>query len=107
MERWFEFMGNHPILFGILFVLAIMFFTLESKRSGKKIAPNALGLLMNNENAQVIDIRPTKKFDTGHIAGSRNIPFTELKNHLSELQAVTHPLFLCVIWVCKQVWRFR
>lgn len=96
MERWFEFMGNHPFLFGILFVLAIMFFTLESKRSGKKVAPQSLGLLMNNENAQVIDIRPANKFATGHIAGSRNIPFTELKDHLTELQAINTPIvFVC------------
>ncbi|MDO4896135.1 MAG: rhodanese-like domain-containing protein [Moraxella sp.] len=96
MERWFEFMGNHPFLFGLLFVLIVMFFSLESKRSGKKVAPNALGLMMNNDNAQVIDIRPANKFATGHIAGSRNIPFTELKNHLAELQADTRP----IIFVC-------
>lgn len=98
MERWFEFMGNHPFLFGLLFVLAIMFFSIESKRSGKKIAPQALGLLVNNDNATLIDIRPVNKFATGHIAGSRNIPFTELKNHLSELQAMTTPIvFICDI----------
>lgn len=96
MERWFEFMGNHPLLFGILLVLVVMFFSLESKRSGKKVAPNALGLLINNDNAQIIDIRPTNKFNAGHISGSRNIPFGELKNHLAELQAITTPLvFVC------------
>lgn len=98
MERWFEFMGNHPFLFGLLFVLAIMFFSIESKRSGKKITPQALGLLVNNDNATLIDIRPANKFATGRIAGSRNIPFTELKNHLPELQAMTAPIvFICDI----------
>lgn len=96
MERWFEFMGNHPILFGILFILIVMFFSLESKRSGKKVAPNALGLLVNNEHAQLIDIRPANKFATGHISGSRNIPFTELKDHLAHLQGITTPIvFIC------------
>lgn len=98
MERFFEFMGNHPFLFGLLFIFAIAFFSVESKRSGRKIAPQALGLLVNNENAKLIDIRPANKFATGHIAGSRNIPFTELKNHLSELQAMTTPIvFICDI----------
>lgn len=98
MERWFEFMGNHPFLFGLLFVFAIMFFSIENKRSGKKISPQALGLLVNNDNATLIDIRPANKFATGHIAGSRNIAFTELKNHLSELQAMTNPIvFICDI----------
>lgn len=98
MERLFEFMGNHPFLFGMLFVCTIAFFSVESKRSGRKIAPQALGLLVNNENAKLIDIRPANKFATGHIAGSRNIPFTELKNHLPELQAMTTPIvFICDI----------
>lgn len=60
MERWFEFMGNHPFLFGILFILIFLFFSLETKRGGKKVSPNALGLMVNNENAQLIDIRPKK-----------------------------------------------
>lgn len=64
----------------------------------KKIAPQALGLLVNNDNATLIDIRPANKFATGHIAGSLNIPFTELKNHLTELQAMTTPIvFICDI----------
>jgi len=96
VERWFEFMSNHPFLFGTLFVLVVMFFSIENKRSGKKIAPNALGMMVNNQNAVLIDIRPTNKFTTGYISGSRNIPFTELKNHLSELQAITAP----IIFVC-------
>lgn len=94
MERWFEFMGNHPFLFGLMGILIFLFFTIENKRSGKKIHPNAVGMMMNNENAQVIDIRPKKDFEKGYIQGSRNIPFTELKNYLPELQASTHPIII-------------
>ena len=96
MERWFTFMGQHPFLFGIMAVLIVAFFMLENKSSGKKVAPNALGLLVNNQGAKLIDIRPANKFKEGHIAGSRNIPFNELKNHLSELQGMSAP----IIFVC-------
>ena len=82
MERWFEFMGHHPFLFGTMFVLIVLFFMLENKRGGKKINPNAVGLMVNNQNAQLIDIRPRKDFEKGYIKGSRNIPFTELKDHV-------------------------
>lgn len=96
MERWFEFMGNHPFLFGILFILIISFFMLETKRGGKKINPNTLGLMVNNQNAQLIDIRPKKEFESGYIQGSRNIPFTELKNHIDNLRQSNSPLiFIC------------
>lgn len=92
MERWFTFMGNHPVLFGILFVLIVAFFLIEGKRNGKKITPNELGILVNNQNAKIIDIRAANKFATGHISGSRNIPFGELKNHLDELRAISTPI---------------
>lgn len=96
MERWFEFMGSHPFLFGLLAVLAVLFFMVESKRSGKKITPNELGLLTNNQNARLIDIRPVHKFSQGYIQGSQNIPFAELKTHISELNNSNVPIvFIC------------
>ncbi|MFA9485518.1 MULTISPECIES: rhodanese-like domain-containing protein [unclassified Moraxella] len=94
MERWLAFMGNHPVLFGILAVLIVAFFMVEGKRNGKKVSPNELGLLVNNQNARIIDIRPANKFAVSHIAGSRNIPFTELKNHLDELKAINEPVVI-------------
>lgn len=94
MERWFEFMGNHPFLFGILGVLIALFFMVETQRGGKKIAPSELGLLVNNQNARLIDIRPKNNFATGYIQGSTNIPFAELKDHLKELQTHTAPIII-------------
>lgn len=94
MDRAFEFVGNHPFLFGILAVLAILFFTIESKRSGKKISANTLGMMVNSQNAQLIDIRAKNKFTTGYIQGSRNIPFTELKDRLDEVRAIENPVII-------------
>lgn len=96
MERWLEFMGNHPFLFGILAVLIVAFFMIENKRNGKKISPSELGLLVNNQNARLIDIRPQSKFDTGYIQGSQNIPFTDLSKHLNEIKNHPSPIiFIC------------
>lgn len=97
MERWFEFMGNHPFLIGLWVVLAVLFFMVETKRGGKKITPSELGLFVNNQNAKLIDIRPAAKFATGYIQGSQNIPFTELPKRLEELKAITTP----IIVVCE------
>ncbi len=94
LERWFEFVGNHPFLFGLLIVLAIAFFAIEGKRSGRKVPPSEVGLLVNNQNARIIDIRPANKFAQGHITGSENIPFTELKNRLPELQGIEVPVII-------------
>lgn len=94
MDRALEFVGNHPFLFGILAVLAVLFFAIESKRSGKKVSPNTLGMMVNSQNAQLIDVRAKKKFATGYIQGSRNVPFTELKDTLAELRAIDSPIII-------------
>lgn len=100
MDRALEFMGNHPFLFGILAVLAVLFFTIENKRSGKKVSPNTLGMMVNSQNAQLIDIRAKKKFTTGYIQGSRNIPFTQLKDELEDIRAIESPvIIICDIGV--------
>ena len=94
MDRALEFVGNHPFLFSILAVLAILFFTIENKRSGRKISPNTLGMMVNSQNAQLIDIRAKKKFTSGYIQGSRNIPFTDLKDRLEEIRAIEQPVII-------------
>lgn len=96
MERWFEFMGNHPILFAIFAILTVLFFMMESRRGGRKISPQSLGILTKAQNAQLIDLRDSKDFKAGHISGSRNIPYSQLDKHLDELKTNERPLiFIC------------
>ena len=96
MERWLEFMGNHPFLFAILGVLIVLFFIFEGQRNGRKISPQSLGILVKAKNAMLIDLRDGKDFREGHISGSRNIPYSQLSTHLEELKTVDRPLvFIC------------
>ncbi|MEB3753568.1 rhodanese-like domain-containing protein [Acinetobacter sp. MD2(2019)] len=98
MERWFEFMGHHPFLFGVLAVLIVLFFVFEGQRSGRKISPQSLGILVKVKNAILIDLRDAKDFREGHISGSRNIPYSQLSSHLDELKTSERPLvFICNI----------
>ncbi len=87
-------MGNHPFLFGLLGLLIFVFFTLDSKSSGKKVSVTELGMLINQQNAQLIDIRDKKSFENGHIQGSRNIPFSKLKERLEEIRAIESPIVI-------------
>ena len=96
MERWVEFMGNHPFLFGTLGVLMVLFFVLEGQRNGRKISPQSLGILVKAKNAQLIDLRDAKDFRDGHISGSRNIPYSQINAQAEELKASDRPLvFIC------------
>ena len=96
MERWLEFMGNHPFLFGLLAVLIVVFFMMESRRNGRKISPQSLGILTKAQNAMLVDLRDAKDFRTGHISGSRNIPYSQLDSHVEELKTTSRPIiFIC------------
>nr|WP_269090993.1 rhodanese-like domain-containing protein [Acinetobacter sp. ME22] len=89
-------MGNHPFLFGILAVLIVLFFVFEGRRSGRKISPQSLGILVKVKNAILIDLRDAKDFREGHISGSRNIPYSQIASHLEELKSSDRPLvFIC------------
>ena len=94
MERGLEFLQNHPFLFAILGVLVVLFFILENRRSGHKISPQSLGVLIQRENALLVDLRDAKEFKAGHISGSRNIPYSQLKSHVEELRISDCPIVM-------------
>lgn len=103
MERWLEFMGNHPFLFGTLGVLIVLFFVLEGQRNGRKISAQSLGILVKAKNAMLIDLRDAKDFREGHISGSRNIPYSQLTSHIEELKLPIVPWCSFVILDKSQV----
>nr|WP_218945425.1 MULTISPECIES: rhodanese-like domain-containing protein [unclassified Acinetobacter] len=89
-------MGNHPFLFAILGALIVLFFVFEGQRSGRKISPQSLGILVKAKNAMLIDLRDAKDFREGHISGSRNIPYSQIAANVEELKAADRPLvFIC------------
>ncbi len=53
-------------------------------------------LLMNREDAQVIDVRDYGQFESGHIPNALHIPIAELPKRTAELEKLkSHPLILC------------
>jgi len=85
MDRIFEFIGNHIELSGIFAVLLAALWFTEKQRSGRAISPQESTLLLNKDEAVIVDLRDKKEFAEGRIAGSINIPFTNIKERASEL----------------------
>lgn len=80
MAEFFEFLGRHPMLsasfFGVL--IAWIIYEVRQARVGyRKLAPGAATLLVNRENAALIDVNSAPDFDKGHIPGSRNVPLSQ------------------------------
>lgn len=86
MSQLFEFVGNHPILIGILAVLLTLFIRNETQRGGRGVSPQELVNLVNKEGAVVIDVRDSKEFAAGHIVDAVNVPHTSLEGRLAELE---------------------
>lgn len=49
------------------------------------VSPSEATLLMNREDAVVLDVRETGEWDSGHITGARHIALAQLDKRLSEL----------------------
>ena len=56
-----------------------------ARRATGEVTPTEATLLINREDALVIDVRETNEYANGFIAGSRNIPLAKLGERLGEL----------------------
>jgi len=60
------------------------------------VNPAAATLLMNREDAVVLDVRETGEWDTGHIAGARHIALGQIEKRLSEIEKFkARPIIVC------------
>ncbi len=89
MQQYIEFAGNHPILsvvwLGLLLAILVSYVqALFSKL--KFVSPTEATLLVNREDALVLDIRSNDDFKRGHITGARNIPQAQLSSQLGKLE---------------------
>lgn len=67
-----------------------------SQNEGKSLAPNEASLLMNREEATVLDVREPDEFASGHLPNALNIPLSQLTQRQTELEAFKEfPLLVC------------
>ncbi|MDK2778832.1 MAG: rhodanese-like domain-containing protein [Pseudomonadota bacterium] len=98
MDHLFEFVGNHWWLVGIWGAFLAAFLWDNSRRSGQSVSPSEATLLINRDDAVVLDIRDKKDFSAGHLANAVNIPYANLASRMGELDKYKeHPIIL----VCK------
>ncbi len=64
--------------------LLAMSFRRPGGRSG--VTPTQATLLINREDAQVIDVRGSDEYVSGHLPDSRNIPLEQLEERAGELE---------------------
>lgn len=47
------------------------------------------------ESKTIIDVRTPAEFMEGHVAGSVNIPLSEIQQHIDEIRQMKQPVVLC------------
>ncbi|WP_022948284.1 rhodanese-like domain-containing protein [Methylohalobius crimeensis] len=98
MDRFFEFVGNHLYLavgFAVVTVLLLRDLVESLLRKYKLTTAQQAVMLLNQEDAVVIDVREPQEWAKGHIVNARHIPLGELDKHLVELEDFkTQPLIV-------------
>lgn len=84
MQQYIEFLQANPLLtiawIGIFVML--IFTTVKSGMSPiKKITHQQATLLMNRDEAKVIDVRSNDEFKKGHIISATHLPLSQIKNN--------------------------
>jgi rhodanese-related sulfurtransferase len=86
-----EFFSNHTLLvviFGGLLLALIGSEVARLFRGYRELTPAALTLLINRQNALLIDLSSTQDFDKGHIATARNVQMSQFDPENKELAKV-------------------
>ncbi len=51
--------------------------------------------LVKENKGTIVDVRTRNEYSGGHVAGSVNIPLTEVVDRLDEIKKLASPLILC------------
>jgi|SRR5690554_2802399 len=93
-----EFLMQQWMLVGALAAVALVLFYYEASKGGKSVSPQQLSQLVNKQDGVVLDIRDSSDFRKGHITDSHHIPFKDLAQRYSELNAYKEKP---IIIICK------
>jgi rhodanese-related sulfurtransferase len=89
MQQFLEFMTNHSILFTAFFVVLGMLvwnIVTEQLQGTSSIQPYEAALLINHEDAVVLDVREENEYKQGHIINSVHIPLGKLSERIGRLE---------------------
>lgn len=86
MDKFILFLIEHYFYSVPLLVVVILLIRSNAVKGGKKITPQDLVSLTNQDAAKLIDLRSPNEFADGHIIGSINIPYADIEDRLHEIK---------------------
>lgn len=88
MDSIFAYAQHHFWLFGGMLLMFAIVFAYEmrmARRKGVDVSP-AEAVTMINGGAQPVDIRAAAQYEKGHLLDARNVPLSDLDQHLPSLE---------------------
>jgi len=89
LQQLLEFSLRHwdLVLAFIVVLILLLVFELHTKLTGiPAVSPQQTTLLINHNDALVLDIRDANNFTKGHILGALNLPVAELENKIKQFE---------------------
>ncbi|WP_022941944.1 rhodanese-like domain-containing protein [Psychromonas hadalis] len=102
MQEYIDFFSNNPILSLAWVAIAVMLIhsMVKDKISGvKSITPQEATMLINKQDAIVVDVRSNDDFKKGHIVNSKNITLSQIEK--GSFSAIENNKQTPIIVVCE------
>ncbi|MFA4968998.1 MAG: rhodanese-like domain-containing protein [Sulfuritalea sp.] len=92
-----EFVQQNMIWVGLAAVSGgMLLWPMISGGGAQNLSPAEATLLMNREDALVLDVRESGEWSTGHIPGARHITLAQLEKRMSEIEKFKdRPIIIC------------
>ena len=92
-----EFINQNILLISIVVISGLGLLWPVFARSGKnEVNPAEATLLINREDAHIVDVREADEFAAGHLPEARNIPLAKLADRVNEIEKFKDkPLIVC------------
>jgi len=92
-----DFINQNILLISIVVISGLgLLWPLFMRPAGNSVNPGEATLLINREDAHIVDVREVDEFATGHLPEAKNIPVGKLAERAAELEKFKDkPIILC------------
>ncbi|MGI9250370.1 MAG: rhodanese-like domain-containing protein [Pseudohongiellaceae bacterium] len=86
MAQFIEFITNHLVLAGCWLITLLAIVVYHRRIGGQAVGSQQAVMMINRQDALVLDIRDKKEFETGHVTQAINMPLINLNKRMVELK---------------------
>ena len=89
MDQLITFTSNNTILVIAIIIVSLMLIHSlvgEKLRGYSSVSPTESTLMINHDDALILDVRENNEYSEGHIINSLHIPLSNLKTRMNELE---------------------